>query len=101
MLDFTTTGGRAIKYKAWLTGREANELQTIYLGAAKIKVVNEKPQMDGFDPSVEIKATQKIIEIMVVSVDGKTEDVVNLVLDMKQSEYDEVVAALNEVAKKK
>jgi len=99
--EVTLKSGIKMVYRTWLTGREANELQAVYLKGAKLSVVNGQPQIDDFDPAIEVEAKKKLIELLVVSLDGKTDNLVDTVLDLKSSDYDELVALLDELAKKK
>jgi len=100
-IEMKTPSGITLVIKEYSTGRESNEMQNIYLSSAKISVVGNTPKIDGFDPKAEEQVIKKMIELLVVSVDGVTENVVDAVLDMRTSDYDAVVEKLNEVTGKK
>lgn len=99
--EIKTQHDYTVVMKDYITGREFNEIQNSYLEGAKVNVVDGKASIDGFDASAETKATDKMIGLMVVSVDGKTEDVINAVNDMRVEDYQEVIAKLNEISGKK
>ena len=100
-VEVKTPNGHVVIVKAFATGRESNELQNIYLASAKISVVGNVPRIDGFDPKAEEQVINKMIELLVISVDGESTDVVNTVLDMNVVDYQAVVEKLNEVTGKK
>ena len=99
--SFTTSGNHVLAIKTWVSGREFNEIQGVYLSEMKLSVVGGKPQIESFNPLVEKKATEKLIEVMVVSFDGKTTGIVDAILDLPVEEYDEVIAKIKEVSDSK
>lgn len=100
-IEIKTPHGHVVVLKEYATGRESNELQNIYLSSAKISVVGNTPKIDGFDPKAEEQVIHKMIGLLVVSVDGSTDGVVDAVLDMRVDDYNAVVEKLNEVTGKK
>ncbi len=92
---------QAVVLKEYATGRESTELQNIYLESAKITVIGNTPKIDGFDMKAEEKVIAKMIELLVVSVDGEKEDLVNTILDMPAEDTNFVVDKLNELTGKK
>lgn len=93
-----TTGGFGVTYKTFITGREFNALQEVYLKSAEIVMVGQTPNIKGLSPMVQFEATKKLIELMVVSVNGVEIGLVDLVLDLPKADYEEVLAALNEAS---
>ena len=96
-----TSGGHEVVLKTYATGREVGVIQSVYAGAAKMKMVGKEVVLDGFDATVEERAIAKTIELLVVSLDGKTENIVERIGDLPYKEYDEVIAALGEISGKK
>ena len=68
--EFTTTNGHKIVVKEYITGREANQIQSSYLKDANVKIVDGKPQVDNFDLSADEKAKRLMMDLMIISVDG-------------------------------
>ncbi len=107
--EFKTKNGHAIVIKDYITGREANAIQASYLKDAKVSIVNGAPQIENFDVSSDEKAKRVMFEMMVVTVDGKTEKIVDgktlgiadMVLDLRNEDYEEIVEKLNEKTGKK
>lgn len=96
---FTTPEGIVFEVKTYLTGREKRELTNVYL-------------KNGFDLDIETQKVKGInaelvnvgqdlaFKLVIVSISGKKEpevDFVNFVLDLKATEFDFVVAQINEI----
>ena len=99
--EFTTTEGVKIVAKTYLTGREANEIESVYTKDAKVNMSGGDVKVDGFNPNSTFEATKKTIELLVVSVNGSIENVVDTVLDLPKSQFDEIVSFLNSLTDKK
>jgi len=95
---FKTSGGCEVEIYTYITGGEFYELQEVFMKGANIKVGEEgKAEFSGFDPSLTIKANEKALELLVVSVDGSDKDKVQKLKDLPSSEFEEVVAEINKV----
>lgn len=94
---FTTTGGHVIEHKTYITGREMNEIQKVLLKNVKVDVKGAGQDVTGFEASSITELNNKTLEVVVVSVDGKKENVIDTLLDLPNSEYAEVIAKINEV----
>jgi len=99
--EFATKNGHVIVMKEYITGREANEIQSSYLKDAKVRIVDGAPQIDEFDVFSDEKAKKIMFNLMIVSVDGNTENVADSILDLRNEDYEEVVEILNEKTGKK
>ena len=100
-IEFKTQNGHVVVIREYITGREANEIQQSYLKDAKVQIVNGAPQIEDFDVTADDKAKRLMLEKMVVSVDGVAENVADLVLDLRNEDYEEIVELLNEKTGKK
>lgn len=99
--ELTTSEGSVIVYKAWISGGEFNRLQEVWLSGAIIGLDDEKKGEDakktvtGYDATLKYKVERKMLELMVVSVNGVSEgDLAALVEELPKDEYAEVVAAI-------
>lgn len=99
--EFKTSGGHTIVHKTYATGREYNEIQSIYLKDAKVNVIGGVTKIEGFSANTDYDSNKKAIELLVVSVDGETNGYVEKVLDLPIKEFNEVVDLLNELMGKK
>lgn len=94
-------GAHKLTIKTYLTGREHNELERVYLAGTKAKMVNNEVVLDSFSPTIEEDSQMKAIELLVVDLDGDASDILNRVLDLPKNEYLRIVAELGEVTGKK
>ncbi len=99
-IEFVTTSGIKVVMRSYITGREFNEVQGTYMESAKISLVNGQPQIEGFDPKSDERATYKLIEKAVVSLNGVAATI-DTVLDLPNTDYAEIVEKLNEISGKK
>jgi hypothetical protein len=58
-------------------------------------------EVTGFKGTVLAEAQDSAIRLVVVSVDGQTDNVVDRVLDLPSQDYKEIIAAINEVTEGK
>ncbi len=93
--------GHTIVYKTYCTGREYQQIEAVFLSGAKVDMIGKDVHIAGFNPLVEQEANKKMLELMVVSVDGKTENVVDLVLDLPHTAFTEVLDAIAVASGKK
>src|ERR1044071_2654363 len=85
--EITTPGGRKVVLKTYLTAREANEPKKLILKDAKMSLDAEgKEVFEGIPGTVAIDQQQKLMELTVVSIDGVTENVPELLLDLPDEE---------------
>lgn len=99
--EFTTKNGVKVVYKSYSTGREYNEIQDIYVSGMKFNMLGNDMRMEGFNPSVDIDADKKRIELLVVSVDNTSDDLVNKILDLPHEDYEEIIEVIGEISGKK
>ncbi|MCX6113139.1 MAG: hypothetical protein NTY22_07675 [Proteobacteria bacterium] len=90
-----------VEVKLWLTGLDRRALRSVYVENAKIEMVGDKPEIKNISGSLVDKAEDKAIEIMVVSVDGNSEDIVKRILEMKDEDCDFVIKSINEITNEK
>ena len=89
----TPVDKKKIIIKTYLTGREYNEVEKIFLAKAKVEM-GSQPTFDG---AAVKEAEIKLIEQAVISIDNDDKDVANKILDLKQVDYAFVVKELNEM----
>lgn len=114
--EFTTSRGTLVKHRSFITGRETKEIEAVYTKGAKVEVINNAPQMVGFDPMIEQSAMRKALELVLVSIDGESQKdsgeldengqpiiltVADLALDLPSDEYMEIEDLVSELTGKK
>jgi len=97
----TTSGKTTLEVYTYATGREIRTIDSKYVSSMKLNMKNGEPTMNDIDMSVAYEAENEMIKALVVSVNGKTEGCLDIILDLEQSEYEEIVAALSDITKKK
>lgn len=86
----------------YLTGREFEYSQGPLLQAMKVRAATKEDGVSFGDIDVEKvqETTHRLIEKLVVSVNGNKESVLDLVLDLPNEDYQFVVSEMNDLAKK-
>jgi len=91
----TTSGGHTVVIKAYLTGKENNELKAALFKGVGAVEAGEKPKMPLENA---IGYERKQIESLVVSFDGSTEAPVDALENLPSGEYDDAVKQIKEAA---
>ena len=91
----TPISGRKIVLKEFITGRDMRTLREIYLKVGKIDLAGNN--VSDIDPAMVNEAESKALELVVMSVDGKTEGIIDTILDMPSQDYDFLVQAVNDI----
>jgi len=90
-----------VEIKTWITGRDRRALRSVYLEASEITMQGENPEIKGITGKIAELAENKALEIMIISVNGKKENLINTVLDMHENDYEFIVKEINKVTDEK
>ena len=90
-------GDHKVVVKTYITGREANAIKQELYGALKLDVAGGTVNSKELSGEFLIKQEKKLIETIVVSIDGVTEGIHEKLLDMRNDDYQKIVAGINEV----
>ena len=102
LTTITLPSGTTAKIKPWLTGREKRKVREVFLKDIELKTDETgKSVASGVKGSLVDAAENIAIETVVVELDGKTDDILNRVLDMRSDDYDALMASINEVTSEK
>src|SRR4051794_17712160 len=87
-----TPGGFSVELKSYITGREHSQIQDVFLKRMEIRSLQQKgenssAEVSGLQGSAATEAEALTIKLLVVSLDGTTEDVHNRVLDLPLADY--------------
>lgn len=96
----TPLGKSKIEIKEWLTGRDRRALRAVYLNKSEMKMGTKEPEF-ALSGSLIEEAENKAIEIVVVSIDGKKEDILNKLLNMRDEDYEFVMENINRITAEK
>jgi len=92
----TPIGGATVVLKSWITGREKREINRV--------LFDDSAMIDGkysIDASKIEDMKDAALKNIIVSVNGMTENIIDILLDMRSEDYDFVVAAVDEVSSDK
>lgn len=97
----TTPAGKELVLKAWLTAAERNKFRAVFVGGAKYEVDpgSKTARVESVDPSVADTAERTVIDVAVISYDGKTEGIADALLNGPAEEYDYVVTEAGKLIK--
>ena len=108
--EIKTPHGHSVLIKTYLTGREANEFRRVVFEKTKFKMVDDpltdpaenkkkvESEMD-MDGSIIIDQQLAAMAVCVLSLDNKTENLVELLQDLPSDDFDEVDKACAELTK--
>lgn len=93
--SFNTPSGKEVIVRTYITGREANTIKAEMLKNMKLDLAgNRSGEVSG---DVLIEQEKKLLNILVISIDGKTENVIEMILDLPNSDYQSIIKELNEI----
>lgn len=93
-----TKSGVEVEIKTYITLGEAREIQAVFMENVEIGIDEAgKPKMTGMKGSVANKAQDKAIEVLVASVNGKTENVLQGILDLPDEDGKEILNELDKI----
>lgn len=98
--EFTTPGGRKVVLRAYLTGREANELKAVMYSALKMNMDDAqsgKVNVSDVPGTFLVEQEKKALSFLLVSVDGETNGVIDKLLDLPATEYEAVIKEVNRI----
>lgn len=101
----TPVSNQKVVIKEWLTGRERRAIRSVFLKDMDISL----SELEGAEGAENItrgsnvkanvleEAENAAIENIVVSVDDKTENVLDTILDMREEDFDFVIKQINAI----
>jgi hypothetical protein len=98
-----TKGGHKVEIYTYANGREFNKIVHIQFKGAKFKLAEDRQSVliENYEPGWSEAQEEEMIKLLVVSIDGRAEELVEAVCSLPWEEYDEVITALNELCGKK
>src|ERR1700710_912295 len=98
--EITTTGGHKVVLKTYLTGQEDNSLTSVLYGDLKMSVEDMQSgitSVKDIPATFVVKQEEKAIELLVVSVDGVTDNAAQTVLNFPKLEYQSFIVEINKI----
>jgi hypothetical protein len=98
-----TKGGHKVEIYSYANGREFNKIIHVQFKGATFKLSEDKESVmiENYEPGWNEAQEEEMVRLLVVSVDGNKEDVLESVCQLPWPEYGEVIAALEELLGKK
>jgi hypothetical protein len=91
----TPIGQNQVVVKSWLTAREKRQISEIF--ASKAKYNHESKTFDLLDPSILNQTQDKELEIVVISVDGQTDKILETLLEMRTEDFNHIMREVENV----
>lgn len=91
-----TPNGHEVVLKAWINGRETQEIENLVYKNFDIQGIRDNPNFK-LNTAFLTEQTNKALELVVVSIDGKTENILEEILKWKAKDYKFVVSEVNKV----
>lgn len=96
----TPFANQIIEIKTYITGREKRQINGVYLNN-NLEVNKDTQDIKGINGDMIDKAQDLALEIIVVSIDGSVEDIINKILDMREVDFSAVVQEVDAVTNNK
>lgn len=91
-----TPGGHEVVLKEWVNGKEIQQIENLIYKNFDIQGARENPNFK-LNTSFLTEQTNKTLEMVVVSIDGKTENILEEILVLKAKDYKFIVTEANKV----
>ncbi len=94
-------GEHKLIVNTYLTGREIRDIQSSMLSKVEMEQKGGETKMSGFSGEMIAVQEDHQIRAVVKSFDGVVEGIVDLILDLRAEQYEEVMAYVKSIAEKK
>lgn len=91
----TPIGKQELVLKAWLTGGEKRDITNSLINGLKVDGAGAADL--NMTSDLVNKSQDAALEIIIISIDGETEDIVKTVLDMRSKDFDYIVEEINKI----
>ena len=98
--EFTTPAGNKVALRTYLTGKESNELKAIMYADLKIDATDAasgKVALADIPAGFMIAQEKKLMDFLVVSVNGDTSAPIDKLEDLPEAEYNAVLAEVQKI----
>jgi len=91
------TQNHQVEIKTYITAGEKRQLRDVLLKGMKINMEENTPKISELSPDIITEAENRAIEIVVVSIDGAKENILQRLLEFKNDEFDQVMEEVNKI----
>lgn len=100
-ISFETSSGHKVETKTYATARESIIIQEVYLRGAKMEFIGGASTVKEVSPTIQFEVEKKMIEVLVVSIDGQKENLVEVALELPNTDYQEILSKIDTFIAKK
>lgn len=93
----TPQGNHQVVVKSYITGREKRALQNALLSGGTLQFNVETKKIEGITGEIADKEKDTLMAMLIESIDGKTEGILDMVLDMRGADYEFIVNEINKI----
>lgn len=87
-----------VELKTYITGREIRQVEQVFYEDIDVSLVGKTADIKSVNPNLMLKSQDKMIEMLVVSVDGEKDNLLQRVLDMHSNDYHFLLNEINKVS---
>lgn len=91
----TTPSGTIVEIYTYLTAREATAIKEEMYKSMKIDLKSGTPEVTDLSGQFMVEQEKKLVEMLVVSVNGDTANPLEKLMDMRDSDYQVVLTEIN------
>lgn len=94
----TAPSGQEVELKTYITARERNAIRSLFFGDMKVNAATGEGNQEVSGKIFEM-SEYKLIETIVISLNGSTENIMDRLLDGTPEDYDFVAKECDKIAK--
>lgn len=87
--------------KSYASAKEHNAIQATYFKGMKAEVVDDKPKLTEFDPTVQYQVKVEMVRQMVTSLDGSGDNIVDRCEELPVEDFDDLTSQIDAIIAKK
>ena len=91
------SGNHTVTLKEYLTGREKRSIKNALWTGKSMKISDGKGESDPVPMDQIDASTDRTIELMVVAIDGNQENILDTVLEWRDTDYDDLLEKIEEL----
>ncbi len=99
-IEIITPNKHKIVLKSYITGLEERQIREVFLEKINISATGEIGNID-LDSKLISQAEDKTIEILVISIDGSKENIVNKIVNLPKEDYNFIIKEINKITEGK
>lgn len=95
--EYTTSGGHKIVFYSYATFGDTREITKVFLDEVSVGVEGDQKTMGAISGSKVFESQNKAIQLLVVSVDGEKENILDKINSLRPEDGQEVLEQLDKI----